>query len=186
MRRLEAGGVVGGVEYPVGTLIAGPGRVEYTKEEVLAGNLVLDSGGHIEGSGFCLLEAVAYVAGEEHGDRPEGASRNLADVLRRWSGVLRTTNRQKLRVLIPLLPNTSRMLDHFWAVPLEDYYNSIKEPEAPCLGGSATGTIPFHCAVPMYLPNYEIHSNIPVGEIQDRVIEILVEVLTTWHTTFGS
>lgn len=66
--------------------------------------LFLEDGTHdTPEEGMSLMEAVAYVAGEPHSDRPECASTVLAAFLRQWSNSLRDVDRQGLKPLIPRL-----------------------------------------------------------------------------------
>ncbi len=48
--------------------------------------LVLKHGSHATPEdGMCILEAVAWVAGEEHSDRPKCASRVVSAFMRSWN-----------------------------------------------------------------------------------------------------
>ena len=66
--------------------------------------LVLDSGGH-EGweHGACVMEAVAYVAGEPHSDHPACASRVITSFCMSWNDALRS-DEERDRLLKPLIP----------------------------------------------------------------------------------
>ncbi|GEL17666.1 hypothetical protein [Pseudonocardia asaccharolytica] len=68
----------------------------------------LDVGDHDSpGEGLCLLEAVAYLAGEPHTDHPECVSPVLGAFGRALNDVLPDDLRQELVPLIPLLPGTA-------------------------------------------------------------------------------
>jgi hypothetical protein len=53
--------------------------------------------------GMCVMEAVAYVAGEPFGDNPQCASPTIASMMRRWNDRLRT-DADRDRLLKPLIP----------------------------------------------------------------------------------
>ena len=63
--------------------------------------LDLLAGGHEPDSKFCVMEAVAYVAGEPWSDSPECVSPVIAAFLRSWNDSLDDTDRQMLKPLIP-------------------------------------------------------------------------------------
>jgi hypothetical protein len=70
--------------------------------------LILAHGSH--GSfeeGVCVMEAVAYVAGEDHGDHPKCACPTISDFLRSWNDSLKDDQRQILKPLIPKLVGTN-------------------------------------------------------------------------------
>jgi hypothetical protein len=70
-------------------------------------NLFLKSGGHKErDAGVCLLEAVAWFAGEEHSDRPECVDVALAAYGRAFNDRCTDEERQKLTFLVPKLVGT--------------------------------------------------------------------------------
>jgi hypothetical protein len=70
--------------------------------------LTLTVGAHDDRSdGLCLLEAVAWQAGEEHTDRPACVSPVLAAFGRSLNDVLPDGKRQELIPLVPLLPGTA-------------------------------------------------------------------------------
>ena len=56
----------------------------------------------------CVMEAVAYVAGEEWSDHPECASTVISAFLRSWNDSLSDEDRQMLKPLIPKLVGTRR------------------------------------------------------------------------------
>lgn len=77
-----------------------PARVDPDR---LARVTTLAAGPHAEaGSGLCALEAVAYVAGEPHSDRPACASPALLAFIRTWSDGLPQAARDAL--ILPLVP----------------------------------------------------------------------------------
>lgn len=57
--------------------------------------------------GTCLLEAVAYIAGEKHSDHPECASPTLGAFGRELNDVLPDDKRQRLVPLVPLIVGTA-------------------------------------------------------------------------------
>jgi hypothetical protein len=70
--------------------------------------VTLASGGHDnEQNAFCVMEAVAYVAGEPWSDSPQCASPVIAAFLRSWNDSLSDEPRNRLlKPLIPLLVGT--------------------------------------------------------------------------------
>jgi hypothetical protein len=71
--------------------------------------LHLAKGSHPDRSnGLCLLEAVAWWAGEPHTDRPACVSPVLADFGRSLNDALSGDRRQELVRFVPLLPGTNR------------------------------------------------------------------------------
>ncbi|WP_342110984.1 glycosyltransferase family 61 protein [Methylobacterium sp. SI9] len=77
-----------------------PARVDPDR---LARVTTLAAGPHAgAGSGLCALEAVAYVAGEPHSDRPACASPALSAFIRTWSDGLPQAARDAL--ILPLVP----------------------------------------------------------------------------------
>src|SRR5690606_22174828 len=67
----------------------------------LPADLILTAGSHRSpDEGMCLLEAVAYVAGEPHTDSPECASEVIASFGRSWNDALDDQQRQRLRPYI--------------------------------------------------------------------------------------
>ena len=70
---------------------------------ILPADLVLGHGSHPNpDAGMCVMEAVAYVAGEPHSGSPACASPVLAALLRRWNDDLPHADRTRL--LLPLVP----------------------------------------------------------------------------------
>ena len=70
--------------------------------------ITLARGGHQSpDEGLCLLEAVAFLAGERHSDNPACTSRVLGEMGRGLNDVLPDDLRQQLLPLIPALPGTA-------------------------------------------------------------------------------
>ena len=69
-------------------------------------NLILDAGEHAEQVGFCVMEAVSWVAGEEWSDHPQCACPVIAAFMRRWNDDLDQETRQKLKPYIVRLVGT--------------------------------------------------------------------------------
>jgi hypothetical protein len=70
--------------------------------------LHLDEGSHANPEdGMCVMEAVAYVAGEPFSDHPECASPILGSFLRSWNDGLPDADRQMLKPYIPRLIGTN-------------------------------------------------------------------------------
>ena len=57
--------------------------------------------------GVCVMEAVAYVAGEPHSDHPQCVSPVIAAFCRRWNDDLSDADRQTLKPYIPRLVGTN-------------------------------------------------------------------------------
>lgn len=70
--------------------------------------LSLKVGGHLPNSTFCVMEAVAYVAGEKWSDNPECACPVISAFLRAWNDGLPTDadRNRLLKSLIPKLVGT--------------------------------------------------------------------------------
>ena len=64
-------------------------------------------GAHTPDGRFCVMEAVAYVAGEPWSDHPQCASKVIADFLRGWNDGMDDADRQMLKPFIPRLVNTA-------------------------------------------------------------------------------
>ena len=58
-------------------------------------------------AGACVMELVAYVAGEPWSDHPQCASKVIAAFLRGWNDGMDDEDRQMLRPFIPRLVNTA-------------------------------------------------------------------------------
>ncbi len=70
--------------------------------------LVLEHGSHEAAEkGLCVMEAVAYFAGEEHSDRPKCASKVATKFAMRLNDNWNDTRRQKLKAFIPKLVGTA-------------------------------------------------------------------------------
>jgi hypothetical protein len=65
--------------------------------------LSLKAGAHSPDSTFCVMEAVAYVAGEKWTDSPKCACPIISAFLRSWNDVL-PTDAERDRLLKPLIP----------------------------------------------------------------------------------
>ena len=76
-----------------------------TIEEFLA-TVELKKGAHEPDHTFCVMEAVAYVAGEPWTDRPRCASKVLTDFCVTWNDAMDDTDRQILKPFIPRLVDT--------------------------------------------------------------------------------
>lgn len=67
-------------------------------------SLVLEKNSHNSpAEGMCVMEAVAYVAGEPFSDHPACASKVVGAFLRTWNDSLPDDDRQSLKQYIPLL-----------------------------------------------------------------------------------
>ena len=70
--------------------------------------ITLASGAHDRRTdGVCVMEAVAWWAGEDHSDRPECVSRVIGAFLRSWNDALPDGDRQQLRRWIPEVVGTN-------------------------------------------------------------------------------
>ena len=70
--------------------------------------VVLKEGSHRSPSeGLCVMEAVAYIAREQHSDHPECVSPVIAAFMRSWNDALSTEDRQRLKALIPVVMDTA-------------------------------------------------------------------------------
>jgi hypothetical protein len=67
--------------------------------------LTLAAGAHAPDHTFCVMEAAAYIAGEEWSDSPECVSPVIAAFLRNWNDSVDDTFRQRLK------PYIERVLD---------------------------------------------------------------------------
>jgi hypothetical protein len=57
--------------------------------------------------GMCVMEAVAYIAGEPHSDQPQCACPALGTFLRSWNDALDDATRQRLKPYIPRIIGTN-------------------------------------------------------------------------------
>ena len=69
--------------------------------------LTLYAGGHDPGEQMCVMEAVAFVAGEPWSDHPECASKVIGAFMRSWNDSLPDDQRQMLKPYIPRLVGTA-------------------------------------------------------------------------------
>jgi len=72
----------------------------------LLDTVFLDSGGHKPDGKFCVMEFVAYLAGEEWSASPACASPVITSFLVSWNDSLNDGDRQMLKPLIPLVIGT--------------------------------------------------------------------------------
>jgi hypothetical protein len=78
------------------------------KKTIDVDSIVLEFGSHESPEvGMCVMEAVAYVAGEEFSDRPKCASETIAAFMRAWNDSLNDEQRQMLRPYIRRLVGTA-------------------------------------------------------------------------------
>jgi hypothetical protein len=76
--------------------------------EAFLNTLTIASGGHASlDDGACVMEAVAYVAGERWSDHPQCASRVISAFLRAWNDAMNDEDRQQLKPLVPRLVGTA-------------------------------------------------------------------------------
>jgi hypothetical protein len=81
---------------------------ELTIDPELFVQINLEKGAHSAGSGaMCLMEAVAFLAREQHSDHPKCVSPVLGMFGRNLNDVLPDALRQELKALIPSLPGTA-------------------------------------------------------------------------------
>ena len=81
---------------------------DMTPNSAALGALTLAEGAHADRSnGLCVMEAVAWFAGEPHTDHPACVSPLLSEFGRSLNDALPDSKRQLLKPLIPLLPGTA-------------------------------------------------------------------------------
>ena len=68
--------------------------------------LTLEKGAHEPDGTFCVMEAVAFIAGESWSDHPQCACPIIGAFLRRWNDDLNDTDRQMLKPYIRRLVGT--------------------------------------------------------------------------------
>lgn len=68
--------------------------------------IVLERGSHARQDAYCVMEAVAYVAGEPWSDHPQCASPVLTTFMVNWNDQLDDETRQRLKPYIPRLVGT--------------------------------------------------------------------------------
>ena len=104
--------------------------------------LSLKSGAHSPNSTFCVMEAVAYVAGEPWSDKPECACPIISAFLRSWNDALPTdADRDRLlKSLIPKLVNTrgDKALEEKRAMMAADWLVRVHTPAWLRLAGLTT------------------------------------------------
>ena len=101
-------------------------------------NWSLKAGSHSPDSTFCVMEAVAYVAGEKWSDSPECACSVLSAFLRSWNDALPTdSDRDRLlKPLIPKLVNTrNKSLELKRSLMAADWLIRVHTPTWLRLGG---------------------------------------------------
>lgn len=80
---------------------------EYVIDPARYASINLQKGSHVAASvGMCMLEATAYLVGEQHSDRPRCVSQALGAFGRGLNDALPDDLRQELKGLIPSLPGT--------------------------------------------------------------------------------
>lgn len=76
------------------------------RPDIDIGTLVLEKGSHAAPNGdfhACVMEAVAYVAGEPWGDRPKCTCPAIIDFMISWNDAL-PNDAERTRLLMPLIP----------------------------------------------------------------------------------
>ena len=58
--------------------------------------------------GLCIMEAVAYIAHEQHSDHPQCVSPVIGAFMRTWNDSMNDEDRQQLKALIPVVMDTAR------------------------------------------------------------------------------
>jgi hypothetical protein len=109
-------------------------RRDYLSETELA-NLQLQPARHpYRELGVSALEAVAWLAGERHSDSPRCVCPVISSIVRRWSEVIDTASRQKLKPLLPRLVGTAwdrgsearaRLAEEIGPPPLDDSFLAL-------------------------------------------------------------
>ena len=74
--------------------------------------LTLSKGAHDPDGKFCVMEAVAYLAGEPWSDTPDCASPVIGAFLRSWNDTLSDDDRQNLKRYIPRLVGSKGTPEH--------------------------------------------------------------------------
>src|ERR1700737_2086942 len=100
--------------------------------------LVLEHGSHKSpDDGMCVMEAVAYVAGEKHSDHPQCACPTISAFLRQWNDDLDDAGRQKLKPYIPKLVGTkaTKAIEQRRGLLLADWMLRVHTPAWLDLGG---------------------------------------------------
>lgn len=73
-------------------------------------SIILEHGSHQPDHTFCVMEAVAFIAGEEWTDRPKCACPVISSFMRQLNDGMSASQRQKLKQLIPLLINSKKSI----------------------------------------------------------------------------
>ena len=93
--------------------------------------LSLKAGSHSPNSTFCVMEAVAFVAGEKWSDSPECVCPVISSFLRAWNDAL-PTDEERDRLLKPLIPkilNTrNKALEHRRSLMAADWLVRVNTP----------------------------------------------------------
>lgn len=100
--------------------------------------LKLDKGSHVGPDyGFCVMEAVAYIAGEEWSDRPQCTSLVISDFLRTYNDAVDDNVRQSLKEYIPRLVGNrgSQETEIERSFILTEWYLHVQAPLWLRLGG---------------------------------------------------
>jgi len=101
------------------------------KTELLEQLPALSSGAHSSfEEGICIMEAVAYVAGEPWSDSPVCACPVMSSFLRVWNDDLNDEDRQMLKPLIPRLVNSlaSPEIENQRREMISDWYFKVHVP----------------------------------------------------------
>ena len=77
--------------------------------------LKLDKGAHSPDGKFCIMEATAYIAGEDWTDKPKCVSPVIGAFLRSWNDTLDDETRQKLKPYIRRVIDTRTTEGHVLA-----------------------------------------------------------------------
>ncbi len=73
----------------------------------LPADFKLLKGAHTPDGEMCVMEAVAFIAGEPWSDHPQCASKVISSFLRSWNDAMNDEDRQQLKPLIPRLVGTA-------------------------------------------------------------------------------
>jgi hypothetical protein len=116
-------------------------------------SLKLVAGAHQRRSrrAVCVMEAVAWVAGERHSDHPECASPTIATLLRSWNDALNDQDRQMLKPLIPRLVGTrgtpEQEMQRSWMAL--DWYCRVSAPTWLRAAGLAAEAVAIETTAPI-------------------------------------
>jgi hypothetical protein len=105
-------------------------NVDLSNAKKFLETLVVEKGSHEGEDGFCVMEAVAYVAGEEHTDTPKCASEVIGSFLRSWNDSLNDKDRQLLKPYVLKLVGTvaSKEIEVARARLAQDWYVRVFTP----------------------------------------------------------